>query len=109
MHGLALIVTIIMQKINFPDIDVSVVDLKSLNFSLCNYLTLVESIVTIKSMILVNILAVKFSAILEAALLVASKFLLNVSVAKMNKEYLVKFCRDRNFLAKTNVAKNLIA
>jgi hypothetical protein len=91
MHGLVLIVTIIMPKIHFLDIDVSVVDLKNLNFNLCNFLTPVESIVIIKSMKLANILAVKFFAILVVVLLVKLKFLSNVFVGKMNKEFLVRF------------------
>ena len=107
MHGLVLIVTIITQKIPFLDIDASVADLKNLNFSLCNFLTPVESIVIIKSMNLVNILAVKFSATPVVVLLVKSKFLSNVSVVKMNKEFLVKFFQDQNFLAKIHVARDL--
>lgn len=47
MHGLVLIVTIITPKIHFLDIDASVADLKNLNFSLCNFLTLAENIVII--------------------------------------------------------------
>jgi hypothetical protein len=73
MHGLEVI--IITQKIRFLDIDASVADLKNLNFSLCNFLTPVESIVIIKNMNLVNILVVKFSAILVVVLLVKPKFL----------------------------------
>ena len=91
MHGLVLIVIIITPKIHFLDIDASVADLKNLNFSLCNFLTPVESIVIIKNMNLVNILVVKFSAILVVVLLVKLKFLSNVFVGKMNKEFLVRF------------------
>ena len=75
MHGLVLIVIIIMQKTNCQGIDIFVDDLKNPSFNLCSYLTPVKSIVIIKSMNLVNILAVKFYVILEVVLLVKSRFL----------------------------------
>jgi hypothetical protein len=97
-----------MLKILCHDIDVFVADLKNPNFNLCNYLTLVENIAIIRSMNLANILVVKFYAILAVVLLVKSKFLSNVSVVKRNKELLVKFSPDQNFLAKIHAERNLI-
>lgn len=108
MLGLVLIVTIIMLKTLCQDIDVFVGDLKNPNFNQCNYLTLVENIAIIKSMNLVNILVVKFYAILAVVLLVKLKFLSNVFVVKRNKELLVKFFPDQNFLVKIHAERNLI-